>query len=609
MSVKIYLENGKKKEVRCCFSYVGKENFNLLVTYLKSIRSKFNKSSADWTISPSRLTAFVEYAEEFEVIDRVGYKTETELLSSLIKPELKISEVRQLYKPDLVKLPLLDFQVEDAKKCINRNRFYLALKMGMGKSAILAAVIAHHRLYSNCDKVLFITSNTGVYNLKKELIKFINISADDIEIGNAYNKKCFETSKPIVITSYDSFRRISDYYAREVNKNYSDKYQKPQIPLEDWIGSKQAILILDEAHKIGNHKSKQSNAIKVHADFFEYRYLASGTPADKIEKWYLQLKILDEALVKNLGFSEWLAEYAVLGTHFSEYQPQYYLHNKIKGLMEHLRANYVSFRKLEDHIKLPENLIRKIYVEMNPLQLEIYEEFITSSLSEIYEKCGSLDSRQVTNSFPYLSMALDNPQLLEKHSGKFSNKLNKNISKWDFLKDHAKIELCDELVEKHCDFEGQKIIIWTNHPSTADILKDRYKKYEPTVINGVTAKTNELKTILVDQFRESKESKILIAGISVLSTSQTIVEAKAQIYFERNYNYTDFDQSKARIHRIGQNDQVNTYILLFDNSLDILQDKNLEDKDLITNMIGKQFLTKEQWRKIFKLNSDDKIDF
>jgi len=126
------------------------------------------------------------------------------------------------------------------------------------------------------------------------------------------------------------------------------------------------------------------------------------------------------------------------------------------------------------------------------------------------------------------------------------------------------------------------------------------------VITGATEQA--IRNELLEQFRTNEQNRILIANINVLNTSVTITWATWQCYVERIFGYAPYEQSTKRIYRIGQNKPVTTYIPLYNSSLDILLDRNLDSKDmLVKGLMSKDFLTQEEWAKIFNLSEDDSV--
>ena len=589
----------------------GSKNFEEIVQTLKLASCKFNPDEKDWTVPINKYDGLREKLSDLDIIS-ISFLDEKKINELMLKvgKQQTVFE-RRSFKQELLKKepvkgihPNEDYQKQDIIKGITRNRYLLDLDMGLGKSYILSGILTHLQHYDDLGKVLYITTRSGTYNFYHELLKFTNFKEDDIIIGSKDTTDIFEQNKKIIILDFDTFRLLSDKYYKKIYKKSGVKYRKTPIPIDAWIGDKKACLILDESHCVGNPSSRRYSTIKLISDRFYFRYLSTGTFADKIEKIYSQLNILDPGLVHNFSYTDWLAEYASIGNRFSAYAVNYFKKDKIDALMAIIKKSYSSHRRTFDHIELPENNIQTVYVRMSEKHRDIYEKFVKYEMSEMS------DMRNIQNKFAYLSLSIDNPKFLLNHEEKLPNDINKLVSKFK-VDDLEKFVACDDLVDQYVVDNGEKIIIWTTHPLTANLLKERYAKHSPMVINGEIEvpkgmTKDEYKRVLVEQFKNDKKSKILIASILVLNSAVTMTFVKTQIYFEKNFNFIDYSQSLKRIHRISQTENVTTLNLVYDHSLDLYIMKNLESKGLLNEkLLSKEFLTSEDWTLIFNGNEDD----
>jgi len=547
--------------------------------------------------------------------------------------ELKKSPTRLLFKSELLRYPPLagkhpneEYQKLDITRAINRNRYGLFLDMGLGKAYISAAIIAHLRHYNKAHKVLLISSNIGAANMVHELLKFMYIDPEEIicmtKVGK--DRELFKNEKSIVITNYNTFRNICNYYydkshprktikqtdasGKQKNKKEPRKeFRSAVLPLQEWLGGQPGILLLDESHSLADNSSQQTKHMVHHLKFFEYRYLFTGTPADKNEKLYTQCKILDASLVHNLNYNQWCQEYNKVGNNFSPYaiNPNGWRYEKIKELNEKLTSDYVVFRKASDCLDIPKNYIKKMYVELTKEHRFIYEAFVRSALDYIQSSTGGLLTRDIINAFPYLQLALDNPDLLiQNHPDLLTPELRKAVENFNFKENAKKIEVLEDIVAFHAKDLKEKGIVWIWHPDTAYKLQEVLKEYNPLVIIGDTPE--ETRQQILQEFREGSTHRILIASILVLNTSVTLTQAKFQVYVERVYNYSQYTQSIARISRHGQDQQTYTYPLIYDNSIDVVLSINLDQKDILTNkLVSKGFLTQQEWKKIFNCTEYD----
>jgi len=588
-------------------NFIGKlNNFSQTVATLKKYKCVFSPKNKTWEVGILHFEELKTELEDFEIIyiseqDEAKIKELQQPKSSIVFERIPFTKDDLKVPPFKGKAPFENYQLEDLTKCVNRNRFGLFLEQGCGKSWIFINTLHILRKYKGVKKVLIIASPSGVINVKKELLKFTDITEEEIAIGGVKNRRPFDDlSKNIIICNYRSYLLIADEYHKDTKSKTKD-YRVNPVPISKWLDGGEGVLILDESHYIANPKARQTKVIHLASDNFKYRYLATGTPADKEEKYYSQLKILDKSLVHNLSYSNWTDEYFYLGNNFSSYAITGIKPKRIQELRNIVEKN--SSRRFSDEIlDLPEHLEKNIYVEFTQKQKDIYREFVAERLEFLKDDFGSIHTDKVVKDFPKMISAVDNPLMLFKHYGDLSPSLQKKIESFNFEKDHSKIEALLDIVENHAD---SKIIIWTSHPSVGFELERILSKYNPLIINGECQvpkglDLDQYKGSIVETFQNDPSRRILIAGQQVFNNSVTLIAANVQIVIDTNFNYTEHEQAGARIRRIGQQKTVYTYNILIDESLDITRYNNLTDKDFTNKkFLSQEYMDKHLMQKMF----------
>jgi SNF2 family DNA or RNA helicase len=548
-----------------------------------------------------------EALEELDFVEEVS-PAGLQLLRDGVSAQTR-SAVRRLpdytllnYPPLEGKAPYQNFQRLDIASGLNTNRYAYYLGMGTGKTYIASALIAHYQLkWKSVSKVLMFSSTIGVLNVKHELLKFTKgLTPDRIGIADKNNREPFTKDVDIVICSYDSFRLVCEA-AKKKQKIKAAMPRCPFLPLEEWSGGAPMMLILDEAHLAASASSQRAAYIDLHAQLFEYRYPLTGTPADKPEKLYQQLHILDPYLVHNLSYNEWLARYAVQGNFKSSQAIVGWQYDRLEELNAKLTASYAIFRETEDVVELPEHYIRRIYVPMSAPHRKLYEATVDSELQHL-EQNHDMSTRSIVNRFPLMLLAVDNPFLLEKHASTFPASAKRTLTQLrpSMLE---KLPVTAEILRQH---PGEKGILWVEHPKTAEMLAEQFREYNPVVITGSTPMGE--RNAIVDDFQTDPAKQILIANIMVLNSSLTITAATFQVYVERTYAYIPYSQSIKRIYRQGQKHTVITYVLVYDSSLDVVKDKHLTSKGmLVDGLVRRQFISPAEWKVIFNCTEEDTL--
>ena len=541
-----------------------------------------------------------------------------------LKPETEY--FRGIYHPEyLASPPLADYQTRAIKQGIHQSRCMFAHKQGLGKTFIAFGVLNHLWKNNLVDRCLILCRPEGVYNLRRELIRFqtFGLKEEEIYIADAKNRNPFTDDFKVVICTYRTFLMLCDdaYKASHPHKNvtkintkdgktinrkeYTKKWQNPPIDLSTWGTGR--VLFCDESHSLKNRTARWSYAVDIESDYFRFRYLMTGTPYPRsIEDLWEQFHIMDPNIIAK-GFYEFLSDIAVLGTKFSPYAVRYYKESCVERFLDKVKP-WIIREFATDNLDLPDQIEERIYVHMTEKQRSIYQEFVSYRLQNIKER--GVDSkhfmREVYNDFPRIQLAVTDPCMLQgKIEPERNMALYKKVKNYKF-EDSSRVEICDSLVEKHLE-EGSKIIIWSGHPAVIERLGEHYKDYKPFLIHGAMEIEKGMTKdayidSLIEEFKTNPERNILIASYYMIATSKNITEANVMIYYDRSWSFIDYDQSKERNHRPGsKNKEVLIYLLIADETIEERQDRVLSQrKSLDEEVLKYDSLDKNVWRRIFE---------
>lgn len=610
-------------------------DFQEIVELLKLNGARYNSELKIWT-KPK-----VDYLDVIKELNFDGQAVQLSPLDeSTIKKyidnlkELEISTSRRPVNFNLMKFPPLkglppneNYQGMDLARALNRNRFLFNWEMGTGKSYALTVLIENLRYYKLINKCLIFTTSVGVYNLKSELCKFgKNIDPDEIfvisSISDIKDRDLFNPEKypfKILIMTYDTFKAINNYYydaekGTKSNPHPSQKtdYRYSFVPIKDWLEGYHGALFLDECHSLANPKSRRTQIIEMNLMYFKYRYEFTGTLADKYEKLYEPLHILDRSLVNGKNYNDWLKDYNEIGNRFSKYavNPDKWDMEKIGNLNAKLLKDYAAKRKMIECLDLPLNYdVPTIYVSMTPLHRQIYEEFVKQETKLAHERKLAGESTikdSIMNMFGIFQLACENVECIKTTPSfeKFPQELQEKINRYEWLKDNSKVDVIRAVLEERVDEEYQRGIVWYYHPKTKDSLVKLLKKYNPVVIEAGMGP--EVMSEAINEFKKNDKHRIIIASINIMNTSVTLTECKWNLYVERTFNYTIYSQSRGRTWRPGQTEVCRTYMICFNNSIDNLQLQNLQQKGaVLESLLNRNFIDQRMWRAIFNATGNE----
>lgn len=109
----------------------------------------------------------------------------------------------------------------------------------------------------------------------------------------------------------------------------------------------------------------------------------------------------------------------------------------------------------------------------------------------------------------------------------------------------------------------KKTVIFTSYVDTIDLANSYFlrRDYNPVVVYGDTA--NQL-TANINAFQTSPGLNPMIASLKMLATGATLTAANTVIFLNKPWRSIEYDQASDRVHRIGQDTDVNVVSLVLD---------------------------------------------
>lgn len=527
----------------------------------------------------------------------------------------------------------MGFQKQDIERAINQNRLLFMWDTGTGKTYALCSIIELLKYYGETAKAIVLTSSIGVLNLGKEFKKLLpdTYNSDRTlvikSVTHLKNRFIFDNDDyDIIICHYDCFRSICDAYdKREHKRTKKVKYRKTSVPLDKWYGDKKGLVLMDECHLIGSATSQRTKVLFMNAQFWEYRYFFSATPLDKKQKMYALLRLLNKKLVLDMGEEDWLSTFCQLGVNvggrYLPHAPNMATWDNKKWLkLQDVLFDSYAVKRTKDILNLPPAIDVDLFrVDMSEKHRKIYETF--SSIVAEYTKLKNDKEHEglvktFYAQFSVMMMCIENPEMLKSsRTVKSMYELGVNqtllaqfetyINDFNYAKDFAKLEMLDAIIKDECEESENKIIVFFFHPLTGKLLKEIY----PNESFLTSDMPDEKRFPVIENFRTSK-NKVLFASINIANTSFTLTECKAAVYFERTWSYIDYDQSRGRIHRYGQTEEVRYYNMCYEDSFDYLQLKALETKGAcVESLIKKNMFNSKEWKTLFGGSVEEMDEF
>lgn len=312
----------------------------------------------------------------------------------------------------------------------------------------------------------------------------------------------------------------SDWFDTKVGIiNYDLIHHRPEL-----LKLKNFTLLLDESSLIQNPTAKRTKTIlKLKADNV---ILLSGTPTDgKYERLWTQAKLLGWDIKKKMYFDHFVIQekrqtaQGVIYTQILGYK-------NVERLKTKLREHGAVFMKTEEVIDLPEQRFEKVYCESS----KDYKKFMRRKIVEIGNTVLVGDTSLTQRLYARQLCGVYSKDKLQRFSDILESTSDRLIVFYNFTAELEKmIEICRKLDRPYSVVNGSK--------------KD------------LSAYENYSDSVTFVQFQ---------AGAMGLN----LQKANKIIYYSLPESSGLFEQSKKRIHRVGQTNKCLYYILICKNSVE-----------------------------------------
>ena len=290
------------------------------------------------------------------------------------------------------------------------------------------------------------------------------------------------------------------------------------------------LIIADEGHKLKDNRSRQSKGMQHLGDKARYKLLLTGTVITNREMdVFSQYRFLDSR---------------IFGTSFYAFRNRYF---DMTGYGNHIpvfrqsmaddflkRMHCIAYRVTkEECLDLPQirEEVRKI--ELEPKAMKMYEQLQEDCFTQL--KGSEVTAANVLTKMLRLSQLTGGHLTDDEHHVR-------PVS-------HAKLDALSDIIDAAVS-DGQKLVVMARFVAEMDdieeLLKGKGIGYA-VVRGGVKDRDDEVK-----QFQTDPSCQVFVGQIAAAGLGITLTAAHTMVFYSLDYSMSNFDQAKARIHRVGQ---------------------------------------------------------
>jgi len=326
-------------------------------------------------------------------------------------------------------------------------------------------------------------------------------------------------------------------------------------------------LILDECHKIKNHRSWTYKICSRIASGCENRFGMTGTPfgRDPHDLW-AQFFCIDRG--HTFGYTLSIFRAAYFKTHINRWGGyEYTLKEDMKGAMYKATKNRSIRYKAEACVDLPPRSVSLFEVPM-PIEAKKHYKEIVQAV-----RASKGNYREMENAFIRLRMLTSGIVPLVTEEGK-----RVEVE----LKENPKIEALLELVDELPD--GRKMVVFNEFIYTGEMICRALKQAKVPHVRLYGGTKN--KGAVLEQFQTDPKCRVLVANNDSGSAGLNLQVANYMVIHEMPTSPITHEQMLRRLHRTGQTRKVFIHYITVVGSVDEKLYQYLkEGKDLFKALV------------------------
>ncbi|WP_303645045.1 DEAD/DEAH box helicase, partial [uncultured Muribaculum sp.] len=390
----------------------------------------------------------------------------------------------------------------------------LLADMGTGKSMMTIAITGTLEADKGVKKMLVVCPKSIVGVWEDEFRKFADYRYALTVLDGTMEKKRSSfnymqgAALQIIVVNYESCWRLET----EISKWNPD------------------LIVCDESSKIKTPSASQSKALHRLGRQSKYNIILTGTPITGSPlDIFSQYKFLDDSIF-GTSFYLFRNRYAILGGYQNRMIVGY---RHLDELVE--KVHSIAFRiKIEDAVDLPPFIDETRAITLEPKAQSLYRMLEQDCYAELAN--GEVTARNVLTQLLRLAQC----------TGGF---IRDDIKGEAQQVSGAKLDALEDIIDTCLD-EEKKVVVFARFVPEIEAIAAMLKKKKigyAQIYGATTDRADQVK-----KFQEDPEIKVFIGQLQTTGMGLTLTAANVAVFYSLDFSYANYEQSRARIHRIGQ---------------------------------------------------------
>jgi SNF2 family DNA or RNA helicase len=509
----ISLNYGKIRNVKLRIGARNRKEMNLLA------RGFFDDNNFLLPDIAGNINIFIEKARELDNEFRC-YDDAVDFLINMRDTAFRDNRLKELFPEgkesksfdSLIKTSLYNYQKEGVLFAAKAGRALIADEMGLGKTIQAIASAEIMTSHFGVEKILIICPTSLKYQWKSEIQKF--------------------TDRTVKVIEGMADRRQKEYFSGELYKVAS--YHAVRNDISSINELSPDLVILDEAQKIKNWKTKTAQGIKNITS--RYAIVLTGTPIEnRIDELHSIVQFIDRYALGPLFrflYNHQVTDNAGKVTGYKD----------LKKISKTLEPVMIRRSKKEIAEQLPERIDNNFFVPVTTKQMEIHSDYAdhVARLVHKWRKLGFLPEEDKKRLLVFLSimrMVSDSTYILDQET-----------------RHDTKIAELTEFLSEVFERKDQKVVIFSQWERMTRLVAGELDKMEikyEYLHGGVPSSKRKS---LLDNFNNNGSKVFLSTDAGGIGLN--LQTASMVINLDIPWNPAVLEQRIGRVHRLGQKNHV-----------------------------------------------------
>jgi len=443
-----------------------------------------------------------------------------------------------------IKARLFPYQTEGVAFLASRGRALLADDMGLGKTLQAISAASWLADHAGVKKVLVVCPASLKHQWAREIKKF-SLRPVQIIQGVVEDRQVqYRADALFYIVNYELVLRDLSVISETL---------KPDL------------LILDEAQRIKNWRTKIASTIKLISS--RYVFVLTGTPLEnRIEDLYSLLQVIDARVLGPLW--RCLLDFHVIDERgkVMGYRNLSELRQRISSVMLRRNRSLVSDQ-------LPERTEVTLDIPLTNVQQEIHD----SAMSNAGKLAQIAKRRPLTPGESNALMASLQQARMACNAAGLVDKVTEGSPKLDEL---------SRLLEELCLQSNRKVVVFSQWAMMTEMVESLVRSLGLGCVRLYGGVPTHKRGELMDKFQNDDAVQVFIST-DAGGVGLNLQAGSALINLDMPWNPAVLDQRIARIHRLGQKQKVQIFLLLAEHSYEQQVASLVKGKrDLFDNVIS-----------------------